>query len=156
MVTYMDVLTALFVTFHMGFLFRLPMIGSKIAGLASDGKFMMEQQPWLRRLAFFALTAFVIFPTSTTGSIGGSIFGRLLGLGRFRTVLGVMLGSLMGNAVMYFFAKEINQWIGPDSWWLKLSGVLLLIFGVMFIEWRYRKAKNKYLADQEARHSNSS
>ena len=100
--------------------------------------------------------AFVIFPTSTTGSIGGSIFGRLLGLGRFRTVLGVMLGSLMGNAVMYFFAKEINQWIGPDSWWLKLAGVLLLISGVMFIEWRYRKAKNKYLADQEARHSKSS
>lgn len=156
MVTYMDVLTALFVTFHMGFLFRLPMLGPKIAGLASDGKFMMEQQPWLRRLAFFALTAFVIFPTSTTGSIGGSIFGRLLGLGRFRTVLGVMLGSLMGNAVMYFFAKEINQWIGPDSWWLKLAGVLLLIAGVMFIEWRYRKAKNKYLADQEARHSKSS
>ena len=153
MVTYMDVLTALFVAFHMGFLFRIPMAGPKIAGLASDGKFIMEQQPWLKRLAFFALIAFVIFPTSTTGSIGGSIFGRLLGLGRFRTVLGVMLGSVIGNGLMYFFAKEINEWLGPDSLWLKLSGVLLLVAGVMFIEWRYRKAKNKYLAEQELRHS---
>ena len=156
MVTYMDVLTALFVTFHMGVLFRLPWVGRKIAGLASDGKFIMEQQPWLRRLAFFALIGFVVFPTSTTGSIGGSIFGRLLGLGRFRTVLGVMLGSLLGNSLMYFFAKEINEWIGPDSFWMKVSGVLLLIAGVMFIEWRYRQARNKYLADQQARHSNQS
>jgi len=153
LVTYMDVLIALFVTFHMGYLFRVPWLGQKIAGLASDGKFIMEQQPWLRRLAFFALIGFVIFPTSTTGSIGGSIFGRLLGLGRFRTVMGVVFGSLLGNALMYFFAKEINEWIGPDSFWLKMSGVLLLVIGVMFIELRYRKAKNRYLEEQHRRHS---
>jgi len=156
LVTYMDVLIALFVAFHMGVLFRLPWVGSKIAGLASDGKFIMEQQPWLRRLAFFALVGFVVFPTSTTGSIGGSIFGRLLGLGRFRTVLGVMFGSVLGNSLMYFFAKEVNEWIGPDSFWLKMAGILLLVVGVMFIELRYRKAKNKYLAEQQARHTNSS
>ncbi len=156
MVTYMDVLIALFVTFHMGILFRLPWLGTKIAGLASDGKFIMEQQPWLRRLAFFALIGFVVFPTSTTGSIGGSIFGRLLGLGRFRTVLGVMLGSLLGNSLMYHFAKEINEWIGPDSFWLKISGILLLVVGVMFIELRYRKARNKYLLEQQTRHSKKS
>ena len=151
MLTYMDVLVALFVTFHMGILFRVPWVGDKIAGLASDGKFIMEQQPWLRRLAFFALIGFVIFPTSTTGSIGGSIFGRLLGLGRFRTVLGVVIGSLLGNSLMFFFAREINQWVGPDSFWLKLSGILLLVVGVMFIEWRYRQAKNRYLAEQTQR-----
>lgn len=156
LVTYMDVLIALFVTFHMGILFRIPWLGNKIAGLASDGKFIMEQQPWLRRLAFFALVGFVVFPTSTTGSIGGSIFGRLLGLGRFRTVLGVVIGSLLGNSLMYFFAREINQLIGPDSFWLKMSGVLLLVAGVMFIEYRYRKARNKYVAEQERRHSEQS
>lgn len=155
LVTYMDVLIALFVTFHMGYLFRLPWAGQKIAGLASDGKFIMEQQPWLRRLAFFALIGFVIFPTSTTGSIGGSIFGRLLGLGRFRTVLGVMIGSLLGNSLMYFFAKEINEWVGPDSFWLKMSGVALLVIGVMFIELRYRQARNRYLAEQIERHNDS-
>ena len=55
MLTYMDLLIALFVTFHMGILFRVPWLGQKIAGLASDGKFIMEQQPWLRRLAVFAV-----------------------------------------------------------------------------------------------------
>ncbi|MGI9515902.1 MAG: hypothetical protein ACR2NP_02550 [Pirellulaceae bacterium] len=153
MVTYMDMMVALFVTFHMGILFRLPWVGEKIAGLASDGKFIMEMQPWLKRLAFVALVGFVIFPTSTTGSIGGSIFGRLLGLGRVRTVLGVIIGSILGNSIMLFFAKEINDFVGPNSTWIKLAGIPILIAGVMFIEWKYRQAKNRYLEAQESRHA---
>ncbi len=153
MVTYMDMMVALFVTFHMGILFRLPWVGEKIAGLASDGKFIMEMQPWLKRLAFVALVAFVIFPTSTTGSIGGSIFGRLLGLGRVRTVLGVITGSLLGNSIMLFFAREINDFVGPNSTWIKLAGIPILVGGIMFIEWKYRQAKNRYLEAQEARHA---
>ena len=147
LVTYMDFMVALFVTFHMGVLFRLPWAGPKIAGLVSDGKFLMDHYPWLKRLAFAGLVGFVIFPTSTTGSIGGSIFGRLLGLGRFFTVAGVLLGSIIGNGIMYLFAKEINKYIGPDSLWLKLSGVVLLVLAVMLLEWRYRQFKKKYLSD---------
>ena len=94
MVTYMDFMTALFVTFHMGFLFRMPYVGPKVATLVWDGKFIMDAQPWVKRMAFLGLVLFVIFPTSTTGSIGGSIFGRLLGLSRFLTVTGVLLGSI--------------------------------------------------------------
>ena len=71
MLTYMDFVVALFVTFHMGILFRLPIVGQKIAMLVWDGKFIMESQPWVKRMAFLGLVLFVMFPTSTTGSIGG-------------------------------------------------------------------------------------
>jgi len=47
LVTYMDFMVALFVTFHMGVLFRLPYVGEKIAALVWDGKFIMESQPWI-------------------------------------------------------------------------------------------------------------
>ncbi len=146
MVTYMDFMVALFVTFHMGVLFRLPWVGPKLATLVSDGKFIMDHHPWIKRLALVGLIVFVVFPTSTTGSIGGSIFGRLLGLGRFFTVAGVLLGSIIGNGIMYLFAKEINKYIGPDSLWLKFAGIILLIIGFLYIEWRYRQTKKKYLS----------
>jgi uncharacterized membrane protein len=153
MVTYMDFIVALFVSFHMGILFRIPWLGPKIAGLTSDSKFIMEQQPWIGRLAFLALVTFVAFPTSTTGSIGGSIFGRLLGLGRVRTVFGVFAGSVVGNGLMYYFAREINDlYNGPYSLALKLSGIVLMVAGVMAIELRYRKSKQQYLAEYSKRH----
>lgn len=145
MVTYMDFMTALFVTFHMGFLFRMPYVGQKVATLVWDGKFIMDSQPWVKRMAFFGLVLFVIFPTSTTGSIGGSIFGRLLGLSRLLTVTGVLLGSLIGNALMYAFSKQINHYIGPQNWWLKIAGIVLIVVLVVLMELRYRHVKNKYL-----------
>ena len=145
LVTYLDFMVALFVTFHMGFLFKLPYVGPKIAMLIWDGKFLMDSQPWIKRVAFLGLIVFVVFPTSTTGSIGGSIFGRLLGLGRHMIVLAILLGSLLGNGLMYLFAKQINQYITPDNVWLKVVGVLVLIGLVALFELRYRYVKNKYL-----------
>ncbi len=150
MVTWMDFMVALFVTFHMGILFRIPWLGPKIAGLTSDSRFIMDQQPWIRRLAFLALVGFVIFPTSTTGSIGGSIFGRLLGLGRLRTLLGVVGGSVLGNGLMFVFAREINDLNdGPYGWLVNISGIAIVVCGVLWIEWHYRRAKRKYLAEHQ-------
>lgn len=145
LVTYMDFITALFVTFHMGVLFRVPYVGEKIAMLVWDGKFIMDSQPWIKRIAFLGLVVFVIFPTSTTGSIGGSIFGRLLGMSRWLTVGGVLLGSLLGNGLMYAFAKSINKYINPDNIWLKAVGVAIIVVAVILLEFRYRKVKQKYM-----------
>lgn len=145
LVTYLDFMVALFVTFHMGFLFKLPYVGPKIAMLIWDGKFLMDSQPWIKRMAFLGLIVFVIFPTSTTGSIGGSIFGRLLGLSRPMIVLGILLGSILGNGLMYMFAKQINHYVTPDNVWLKVAGVVVLLALVALAEIRYRQVKKKYL-----------
>lgn len=149
LVTYLDFLVALFVTFHMGILFRVPKIGPKLAMLVWDGKFFMDSQPWIKRMAFAGLVGFVIIPFSTTGSIGGSILGRLLGLSRWTTVLGVLLGSLLGNGIMYAFAKQINKYL-EDNWTFRIIGLLLIVAICFLLEWRYRAVKNKYIQDQTA------
>jgi len=138
LVSYLDFMTALFVTFHMGFLFRVPWLGPKIATLVWDGKFVMDAQPWIKRFAFIGLVAFVMFPSSTTGSIGGSIFGRLLGLSRFATVTGVLTGSILGNGLMYALSKQLNNYISKDDVWLKVVGALLIVAACVALEWRVR------------------
>ncbi len=148
LVTYMDFIVALFVTFHMGILFRLPYVGEKIATLVWDGKYLLDVHPWIKRIAFLGLVLFVIFPTSTTGSIGGSIFGRLLGMSRALTLMGVLIGSILGNAIMYSFSKQINHFVTPDNMWIKIAGVLILIGLFVLIEIRYQRVKKKYFGDQ--------
>jgi len=151
MVTTMDFITALFVTFHLGFLFKAPWIGPRVSALVLDSKFLMERHPWIKRVAFLGLVLFVIFPSSTTGSIGGSIFGRLLGLGRFRTVAGVLVGSMTGNLLMLLFANWINQHIGPDNVWIKLVGVLIIMLIFAVLGWRYQQVKKRYFAEESER-----
>jgi len=149
MVTYMDFVVATFVTFHMGILFRVPYLGPKLSMLVCDGKFIMDSQPWIKRMAFLGLVAFVIFPTSTTGSIGGSIFGRILGLSRGLTVLGVLVGSILGNGLMYVFSKQINKYIGPENYWLKVAGIVVLVVLILLLELRYRRLNKRFKVNEK-------
>lgn len=149
MLTYMDVIVAMFVAFHMGIVFRIPWVGPKIADMVSDGHFILRKQPWIRRAAFVGLVGFVIFPTSTTGSVGGSIFGRLLGMKRWRVVAAILIGSLLGNGLMLVFAKQVSRYMKNDSLWLRIGGVVAMLVALYFFERKFRSLKNEYMAQEK-------
>ena len=149
MLTYLDVMVAVFVAFHMGIIFRLPVIGPKIADMVTDGQFILRKQPWIRRAAFGGLVCFVIFPTSTTGSIGGSIFGRLLGMHRFRVVLAILTGSFLGNGLMLLFSKQLAKSGLGDNWLLRIGGVLAMLFALFLFERKFRRLKEFYVAQEK-------
>lgn len=145
-VTYLDVMTALMLAFHIGFLFKLPYIGERIAALVTDGHFILDAQPWMRRATFFGLIAFVGFPLAATGSIGGSIFGRLLGMSRISTFVGILTGTLLGNGSMYLFSDLMSQYVDKDNPYLKIGGFALVATIVIILERRYRKLRNGFAA----------
>lgn len=147
MLTYMDTMVAMFVAFHIGIIFRLPWIGPRIQGIISDSQFILRKQPWIRRTAFIGLVGFVIFPTSTTGSVGGSIFGRLLGMKRWRVVAAILVGSILGNGLMLIFSKQIGKY--SDNWTLKLFGVILMILVLFVVERKFQSLKAEYMAQEE-------
>ncbi len=138
LVMFLDLIVASFLAFHLGFIFRVPFIGPKVADLMGDTQTLLAEQPWVKRASVFGLIIFVAFPTSTTGSVGGSIFGRLMGLSRVATFLAIALGSLIGNGLMYLLAEQINKHVDKDAWWLKLLGIVFCLLLVIFLERRYR------------------
>lgn len=150
LVCYLDVMTALVLAFHIGFLFRLPYVGPRIAALVTDGHFILDAQPWMRRATLMGLIAFVAFPLAATGSIGGSIFGRLLGLGRVSTFFGIVTGTLLGNSTMFLFSDWVGNYIDKDNVYLKYGGLLLVVVLVVVLERRYRKLKQKYARERFA------
>jgi uncharacterized membrane protein len=149
MLTYMDTMVAMFVAFHMGIIFRLPWVGPRIQGVVSDSQFILRKQPWIRRTAFIGLVGFVIFPSSTTGSVGGSIFGRLLGMKRWRVVVAILVGSILGNGIMLLFSKQIAKYIDNESWTLRLLGVVLMIVVLFVVERKFQSIKAEYMAQEE-------
>lgn len=156
MLTYLDTMVAAFVAFHMGIVFRIPWVGPRIKDIVSDGQFILQKQPWIRRTAFVGLVCFVIFPTSTTGSVGGSIFGRLLGMKRWRVVLAILSGSILGNGLMLLFSVQISKYVSGDSWALRIGGVLAMIIALFLFERKFRRLKNEHLAQEELNRKNRS
>ena len=149
MLTYLDTMVAMFVAFHMGIVFRIPWLGPRIRDIVSDGQFILRKQPWIRRTAFAGLVCFVIFPTSTTGSVGGSIFGRLLGMKRWRVVVAILIGSMLGNGLMLLFSEQISKYVKNDSWTLRITGVAAMIIALFLFERKFRRIKNEHLAQEE-------
>jgi len=149
-VTYLDLMTALVLAFHIGFLFKLPYIGKRIVALVTDGHFILDKQPWMRRATFFGLIAFVGFPLAATGSIGGSIFGRLLGMSRLATFFGIMIGTLIGNGTMFLFSDLMTMYIDKDNIYLKVGGFAVIVTLVVILERRYRKLRDAYAAGTES------
>lgn len=143
LVTWMDVMTALVLAFHIGFLFRLPFVGSRFLALVRDGHFILDSNPWMRRATFLGLVAFVIFPLTATGSVGGSIFGRLLGMSRKSTFWGIVIGSVVGNGIMYVFSESIDPGI-KDHPICRYGGFVLIALLSIVLERRYRQLKARF------------
>ena len=150
MVTCQDVMVALFCAFHIGFIYRLPWVGPKIAGLSVDSEFILAHQPWMRKLTFLGLLAFVAFPLGATGSVGGAIFGRLLGLSRWRIFWGSAIGAIIGNTGMLLLHQSIAKMFPQlqDDPILKWGGIPIVVLIILILERRYRMMKKAYLSEK--------
>ena len=80
-----------------------------------------------------------MFPLASTGSIGGSIFGRLLGMGRVRTFVAVVIGSLLGCAVMYFGASLIDRYLDRSNPIVQYGGLAVVVAAILLLMSRFRK-----------------
>lgn len=149
MVTYMDLMVAILLSFHIGFMFKAPLIGPKVSELVADGRFILQRNPWMRRMTFLGLVAFVVFPLAATGSVGGSIFGRLLGMSRLPTFIGIAIGSILGNGIMYFGSTLFKRFLDENSVWTTVGGIAVIVGLIIFLERRYRKLKRATLAELE-------
>jgi uncharacterized membrane protein len=141
LVIYMDLMTAVVLVFHMAVLFRLPFVGHRMRGLVDDGRFIVGANPWMRRATFFGMVAFVMFPLAATGSVGGAIFGRLLGMTRRATLFAIGLGSLLGCAVMYSGASILRGVLDRDNPAVVVGGVAVIALVVLALNLRYRALK---------------
>lgn len=144
MVLYLDIAVAAVLAFHLGFLFRLPWLGRKLQLLVIDGRFILEHQPWIRRATFAGLIAFVSFPLAATGSVGGSIFGRLLGLSRGLTFWGIAMGSLIGDGIMLFAADSIGSHLNKNHPVVKYGGMAVVLVLILILESRYRQLRTQF------------
>lgn len=153
MVTYMDVMVALVLAFHVGFLFRVPYIGPKILELVADGELILSLQPWMKRLTFWGLVAFIAFPLAATGSVGGAIFGRLLGLSRWNTFWGSVIGAVIGNGLMLAFSEAVIKSGIRDHWITNYGGLVLIVLIIVGLERRYAALKKQFLEEAEAAES---
>lgn len=141
MVFYMDVTYAYLLAFNLDYVHRLPRAGPWLERLQDYCHYWLAQQPWMRRFAFTGVMLFVMFPLTGTGAPGGSILGRLVGLGPVVTMIAIAVGSALGCGLMAAFAARLEPFFHEiqDEIWFKASGLVILAIVVIVLFFLGRK-----------------
>ncbi len=108
MVVYGDAGTSLMIMANMNFIYRIPVLGRRLAEARQVGYRVLRTHKWMRRAAELGLAVFVALPFQGSGAVLGVVLGRILGLTRLAIFSFVVLGSAAGSALVAL-AGEIGH-----------------------------------------------
>ncbi|MBI4564715.1 MAG: small multi-drug export protein [Planctomycetes bacterium] len=138
MVAFMDVCTALLVALHLDVLYRLPWLGRRLRWMERNGRETLERRRFYRRSAFFGVILFVMFPLTGTGAIGGTIFGRLIGLTSARILTAIAIGAVAGSFGLALGAEGLARLLEPvrHTAWFRAIGYGAAAALLAILVWR--------------------
>lgn len=105
--TFFSCATAFFYSFNLDLLERLPRVGPRLRRTRRSMRSTLARKPWIRRWALAGVAFFVILPMPGSGTLVGSMVGRLIGLSPLGSFLAVAAG---GTVVCVAYG-----WFG-DAW----------------------------------------
>lgn len=136
----LDTIWAIILTWHAGMLLHVPWLGPRLRAAVQEGSLLLKSNRWMRRMTVIAVLAFVMMPISSTGSIGGSLLGRLLGLSRKATLATVLIGSVLGGALMLGFAEALAPWFQNATPAVRYGGIAAIVLIGFVLSRRYRRS----------------
>lgn len=149
MITCMDLMFGVICIFNVGVLFRIRGFGKKLQELQGFCKLMLRKNPWMRKATFAGTVAFVMFPLSGTGAIGGSLFSQILGMSRARAMLAILVGALIGSFGLAYLADTVLPDDVQDSWLFKIGGLLFILVVVGLLTKLYKSIDPEAMEDEE-------
>ena len=136
----LDVVWAVVLCWHAGFLFHVPWLGVRLKAAVHEGTQLLKANRWMRRVTIGVVLALVMLPISSTGSIGGSLLGRLMGLSKNSTLVVVVVGSILGCGLMLAGAEVLNRWVDQSSYALRYSGIAIVMLFLFVLTKRYQRS----------------
>lgn len=150
MILFLDVWVGYVFAFQVQHVYRAGRVGAWLRRLTGYCRWWLASNPWMRRWAFTGVMVFVLIPLTGTGAPGGSLLGRLVGLGPWTTLLGISLGSVLGCVLVAGLAEPLRPLVREVmyEWWFEGLGLAVLAI-VMLLLWRLGRRLSRAAAELE-------
>jgi len=133
---FLDFAGGLFMAWNFPLVLRIPYVGPWIRRFVAAGRTYLDRRPWLERLYFVGLIIFVSIPFDGSGSIVGSIVGRMLGMTKAEVLACITIGGVIGSFAIALGVDYIANLIPAEAGlWVSLV-VFLLIGAALLVMYR--------------------
>lgn len=134
-ISIIDIISCLFMLWNFDILVLLPFVGQYIPRLMRRGSQTLAKHTWLERVYFIGLVFFVFVPLQGTGSVSGTILGKMAGMPPLEIFCAISLGATLHSFLIGLSAYALNKYLGLNLWYLVgfILGVILLISVVTFV-----------------------
>ena len=144
-IVFLDFAGGLFMAWNFPLVLRVPYVGPRIRRFMTAGRAYLDRRPWLERLYFVGLIAFVSLPFDGSGSIIGSVLGRMLGMTKIEVLSCITIGGIIGSFTIALGIDYIVNLIpaGAGTW---VSAAVFLLIGIALLV-MYRSYSRGWGAD---------
>lgn len=137
---FLDFAGGLFMAWNFPLVLRIPYIGSWVSRFVTAGRTFLDRRPWLERLYFVGLVAFVALPFDGSGSIVGSVVGRMLGMTKTEVLSCITIGGIIGSfGIALGIDYIVNLIPAGTGFWFSLAVFLLIGTALLVMYWNYSR-----------------
>jgi uncharacterized membrane protein len=147
-IIYIDAISCLFMLWNFDLICRIPYIGRLINYIVQTGEDYLSRHQWIERFCFIGLTTFVFLPLQGSGAVGGSILGRMLGMGPVRIFLAILIGSTIHSVAIGLSMYAIQEYLDFNLWYLVIP-ILILVLLTSTLSLIYYLIRKKGLKDKQ-------
>ncbi|MCE5337847.1 MAG: small multi-drug export protein [Methanomicrobiaceae archaeon] len=142
---FLDFAGGLFMAWNFPLVLRIPYVGPRVRQFVAAGRAFLDRRPWLERLYFIGLIIFVSIPFDGSGSIVGSVVGRMLGMTKIEVLTCITIGGIIGSFAVALGIDYIANLIptGAGSW---VSVIVFLLVGTALLV-MYRSYRREHKAN---------
>lgn len=139
---FLDFAGGLFMAWNFPLILRLPYFGPWVRRFMEAGRTFLDRRPWLERLYFVGLIAFVSLPFDGSGSIVGSIVGRMLGMTKTEVLSCITVGGIIGSfTIALGIDCVINLFPTRAGLWISLAIFLLIGITLLLMYRSYSRGR---------------
>lgn len=144
-----DICVSMFLIWNYDWVKKLPIIGPALERTEAKGRQKAEKTRWFSKATFILTTFFVFVPFSGSGGVGGTVFGRIVGLRPYRVLLAVALGSFIGSTGFAILSETLTNFLGSDNpviYFLSNLNILQLVAVLIIIGFVLYTIRNPKMA----------
>jgi uncharacterized membrane protein len=139
-IVWVDIACCLFMIWNFELICNVPYLGNVIRYLIRKGELYLTKHRWLEQLYFIGLTLFVFFPLQGTGSVSGSVIGKMLGLKSIEIFGAILIGSFLSSFLIGYSVYALQEYLDINIWYV-LVVVMFVIIVIPILSYGFYKTK---------------